>query len=56
MSWVIHHSLEELVISVNMHYLLFLRDIYERKLTFEETDIEQGNIVSELKGIYKGVK
>ena len=39
-----------------MHYLLFLRDIYERKLTLEEADNEPCKLVNEPKGIDKGVK
>ena len=39
-----------------MHYLLFLRDIYERKLTLEEADNEQSILVNELKDIDKSIK
>ena len=31
--------------------IVFIKDIYERKLSLEEADNEQYNLVSELKGI-----
>ena len=56
MSWVMNESVGKIIISVNMHYLLFLRDIYGRKITLEETDDEESKLVNELKGIEEGVK
>ena len=48
--------MEKLIISVNIHCILFLRDIYKRKLTFEEADNEQSELVSKLSGIDNAVK
>ena len=36
--------------------IVFLKDIYERKLTLEETDNEQSKLANELKGIDRNVK
>ena len=33
-----NQSVEKLVVSVNMHYLLFLRDIYVRNLTLKKAE------------------
>ena len=40
-------SVEKLIISVNMHYLLFLRDEYGRKMNLEETYNDQSKLVNE---------
>ena len=43
--------MKKILISVNIYYLLFLRDICEGKLTLEEADNERSKIIHELKAI-----
>lgn len=40
MSWIMNQSMKKLIISVNMHYLLFFKRYIQRKLTLEETPTE----------------
>ena len=51
MSWIICQSVEKPINSVNMLYLLFLRDKYERKLLLEEGNNKQSQsrLFNELK-------
>ena len=42
--------------SINIHYLLFLRYLYKTKLTLEEADNEQIKLVNELKVMDRGIK
>ena len=42
------------VISVNSHYLVFLRDVDEIDLSLEDADKEQCQLVNELKDMKKG--
>ena len=44
------------MVSVNVNYLLFLRDIHESNLALKDADREQGKFVNKLKGIVKGRK
>ena len=51
MSRIIHQSVEKTYnFSKYALPIVFLRDIYERKLTLEEADNEQCKLVNELKG------
>ena len=47
--------MEEIIISVNIHYLLFLKDIHET-LALKDADEEQSKLVNELKAINKNKK
>ena len=51
MSWIMNQNMKKLKVSVDKRYLLFLRNICERKLTLQEADNKQNKLVSELKGI-----
>ena len=48
--------MEKLIILVNIHYLLFLRDIYEGHLSTEGANNKQSNFTNELKNFDKGAK
>ena len=40
--------MKRLTILVNIHYILFLRDIHEAKLLLEDPDNKQSNFATEL--------
>ena len=46
---------KKLVISVNIHYLLFFKKYIQEKLTLEVTDNEQSKLVNELNGVDQDV-
>ena len=41
---------------INFCYLLFLRNTYERDLSWKDADNEQSKLANELKSIEKGIK
>ena len=45
-----------IIILANIHYLLFLRDIYEACLSLEHADSEQSNFALELKKFSEDIK
>ena len=45
---VINQTMKRLTILVNIHYILFLRDIHEAKLLLEDPDNKQSNFATEL--------